>query len=236
MFFVWYVCKMFKSLIAQIFPQRCLTCGSGHQVHLGLCEHCRSLIKALPEPICRICGKSIGSPGICLECQSSTPDFDRILSAGIFDGLLKDIIHKFKYSNATVYKKPLAGMIYKVIVTSGISADMITYVPLHWTRLISRGYNQAALIAGELSGYMGIDVRYEVIKKVRWTASQVGLKRSDRIRNLRSAFRSSGVRGKSVMVVDDVITTTQTARDVSKSLKKAGASRVIFVSAGRIVR
>jgi ComF family protein len=203
---------------------------------MGLCEHCRSLIDALPEPTCRICGKPIGSPGICLECQSSTPPFDRILSAGIFDGLLKDIIHKFKYNNATVYKKPLAGIMYKALVSSEISADMITFVPLHWTRLISRGYNQAALIAGELSGYMGIDVRYDVIKKMHRTTSQVGLKKSDRLRNLRDAFRSSGVRGKSVMVVDDVITTTQTAREVSKSLKKAGASRVIFVSAGRISR
>jgi len=113
---------------------------------------------------------------------------------------------------------------------------MITFVPMHWTRMISRGYNQAALIARELSGYMGIYMRYDVIHKKRRTLSQVGLKRSDRMGNLRDVFLSAGVDGKTVLVVDDVITTTRTAREVARSLKKAGASYVLFVSVGRMIR
>jgi len=164
------------------------------------------------------------------------PSFDRMVSAGVFEGLLKDIIHRFKYNNATVFKKPLAGLLFDLISEKNIYADLITFVPLHWTRMMSRGYNQAALIAHELSGYMGIDMRYNVLQKVRRTLSQVGLKRSERINNLRGVFISDKVKGKDVMVVDDVITTGRTAQEVSASLKRAGASKVIVASVGRIIR
>lgn len=159
-----------------------------------------------------------------------------MLSAGVFEGLLKDMIHKFKYNGATVYKKPLAGFVYEMLLPTGIRPDMVTFVPLHWTRMISRGYNQSALIARELSGYMGVDIRYDVIRKTHRTRSQVGMRRKERMSNLHGAFISSGVNGKSVMVVDDVITTARTAHEVSGSLKRAGASSVFFVSVGRIVR
>jgi len=158
-----------------------------------------------------------------------------MVSAGVFDGLLKDIIHSFKYNNATVFKKPLAGLVFDLLIRKDIHADMITFVPLHWTRMMSRGYNQAALIGRELSGYMGIDMRYNAIRKVRRTPSQVGLKRSERRGNLRGAFVSDKVKGKDVLVVDDVITTAQTAQEVSASLKRAGAAQVIFTSIGRII-
>ncbi|MBN2298572.1 MAG: ComF family protein [Deltaproteobacteria bacterium] len=190
----------------------------------------------MPEPICDICGKPIGVPGECIQCRMKRPSFDRMISVGVFDGLLKDIIHSFKYNNATVFKKPLAGLMFDLLSQKGIHADMITFVPLHWTRMISRGYNQAALIAHELSGYMGIDMRYNVIRKVRKTLNQVGLKRSERMNNLRGVFVSGKVKGKDVMVVDDVITTGSTAQEVSASLKRAGASNVIFASVGRIIR
>jgi len=80
-----------------------------------------------------------------------------------------------------------------------------------------------------------VSVRYGVLRKTRNTPSQVGLERKDRERNLKSAFSARGVEGKSVMVVDDVITTGHTAQEVSKALKRAGASRVIFVSIARTV-
>jgi len=205
-------------------------------VQLGVCGLCRSQIRRVPEPVCDICGKPIGSSGICIECQFRRPPFDKMLSAGVFDGLLKDMIHQFKYHKATLFKKPLAGLVFDMLARTEICPDMITFVPLHWTRMVSRGYNQSALIARELSGYMGIDVRYDIILKKRRTLSQVGLKRSDRMGNLRDVFRSTGVSGKTVLVVDDVITTTRTAREVSRSLKRAGASYVIFVSVGRMIR
>ena len=227
---------MFTAFLSRIFPGRCLICGSSVHVQLGICKACRSQIRNVPGPVCDICGTAIGAPGTCIQCQYKSPPFDKILSAGVFDGLLKDIIHKFKYNGATIYKKPLAGLVYDALVHAGICPDLITFVPLHWTRMISRGYNQAALIARELSGYMGVDMRYDVIHKTKKTRSQAGLKRTDRMGNLRNVFISQGVNGKSVMVVDDVITTARTAYEVSMSLKSAGASHVTFVSVGSVIR
>jgi ComF family protein len=149
--------------------------------------------------------------------------------------MIQDIIHRFKYRRATVYKKFLAGLVAERITADGAPFDFVTAVPLHWSRLIERGYNQSMLIARELSGYLGSDVRYGVLRKVRKTPSQVGLPRTDRQRNLRDAFSARGVEGKSVVVVDDVITTGKTAQEVSKALKNAGAAYVIFASVGRTV-
>ncbi|HOO38869.1 MAG TPA: ComF family protein [Deltaproteobacteria bacterium] len=227
---------MLARLGAHIFPGRCLVCGAAGHVKLGVCGSCRGQIRHVPGPVCDICGKPIGSPGTCIECVRKRPPFDKVLSAGVFEGLLKDIIHQFKYHNATWFKKPLAGLVFDALAHTDVCPDMITFVPMHWTRMISRGYNQAALIARELSGYMGIYMRYDVIHKKRRTLSQVGLKRSDRMGNLRDVFLSAGVDGKTVLVVDDVITTTRTAREVARSLKKAGASYVLFVSVGRMIR
>ena len=186
-------------------------------------------------PVCEVCGETIGTPGVCLECSLNPPPYDHVLSVCRFEGLMREVILKFKYRKSTVFKKFLAELVFTMLSEREISPDILTFVPLHWSRMIRRGYNQSALIARELSGYIGVSVRYGVLRKTRNTPSQVGLERKDRERNLKSAFSARGVRGKSVMVVDDVITTGQTAREVSKALKRAGASQVIFVSIGRTV-
>jgi ComF family protein len=159
-----------------------------------------------------------------------------MVSAFIFEGPIKDIIHSFKYADATYYKKYLARVLFDMIKAQGLLCYVVTFVPLHWTRMISRGYNQAALIAGELAGLLGLPVSYGALRKTRGTLPQVGLRKQERKTNIRGAFLASGVQDKAVLVVDDVITTGQTAREVSKALKKTGASYVLFASVGRIVQ
>ena len=173
---------------------------------------------------------------MCLRCLTEPPPFDRMMSAFIFEGPIKDIIHSFKYADATYYKKYLAQVLFDMIKDEGRPCDVVTFVPLHWTRMISRGYNQAALIARELAGLLGLTVSYSALKKTRGTPPQVGLRKQERKMNIRGAFRASGVQDKAVLVVDDVVTTGQTAREVSKALKKTGASYVLFASVGRIVQ
>jgi ComF family protein len=173
---------------------------------------------------------------VCLRCLTAPPPFDRMMSACIFEGPIKDIIHSFKYADATYYKKYLAQVLFEMIEAEGRSCDMVTFVPLHWTRMVSRGYNQAALIARELAGLLGLPVSYSALKKTRGTPPQVGLRKQERTRNVRGAFLASGVQDKAVLVVDDVVTTGQTAREVSKALKKTGARYVLFASVGRIVQ
>ena len=225
---------MFSFLRETFLPARCLICSGRDSVLHGVCRQCRAQIRRFSAPLCDVCGQGIGTPGVCIQCLSKAPPFDKMISACVYEGMIQDIIHRFKYRRATVFKKFLAGLAAESVVAAGVSPpDLIVPVPLHWSRLMGRGYNQSMLIARELSGYMGCDVRYDVLRKVRKTPSQVGLPKADRHRNLKNAFTAKGVKGKSVMVVDDVITTGRTAWEISMALKRAGASKVVFASVCR---
>ena len=232
---MWYIPIMVFSLWTTLLPERCLVCSGRERVTRGICIRCRSLIRRPGEPLCEVCGRSVGTPGGCLQCLLNPPPFDKMVSACVYEGLIQDIIHKFKYRRATVYSKFLAGLVADGLACDRESPDLVTAVPLHWSRLVQRGYNQSMLIARELSGYIGGVVRYDVLHKTRKTPSQVGLPKAARERNLERAFTATGVKGRSVVVVDDVITTGRTAREVSRALRHAGAARVVFASVGRTV-
>lgn len=227
---------MVRRLFSQIFPPRCLVCGDhADECALGVCPRCSSQIRPLPAPTCTVCGVPSGTEGICLGCQADPPSYDRLMSAALFEGPLKDMIHAFKYADATYFKAYLTRILYDLVKDELSRCDLVTFVPLHWSRVMTRGYNQAALVAQGLSRLSGIPVGYGALKKTKVTPTQVGLSRPQRGRNLSGAFHARGVSGRAVLVVDDVVTTGHTAREVSRALKRAGADRVVFASAGRIV-
>lgn len=232
---LYYKNAMFPFIRRSLLPARCLICAGGAAVFDGVCGQCRESIHPVPAPVCGICGTPVGTPGICLGCTLAPPAYDLCVSACRYDGPIREVLHRFKYRHDTVYKKFLAGLLFPVIKERGIQADMVVPVPLHWTRLVVRGYNQSALLAHELSRYMKTDVRYKILSKARKTPNQVGLSKRDRGRNLRHVFRARRVAGATIMVVDDVITTGSTAEEISRTLKDAGAAKVIFVSVGRAV-
>jgi len=226
---------MLKMIHKNIIPSQCLLCGSFEDVDCGLCSSCMSQIRPVPPPVCDICGKPLGDPGVCISCQAFRPKFDKMLAAACFEGLLKDMIHLFKYQRKSIFKKILAGILYEHLSKMDMDIDVISFVPLHWTRLIERGYNQSALIAKELSRHMGVKIRYNVLKKTKRGIPQVGLGQKARSKNVEGTFRASDVKGKSVMIVDDVITTGATGKEVARALKDAGASYVIFAGVGRTI-
>jgi len=226
---------MLGSLGDHILPPRCLMCGSLGDVRLGVCSMCSSLIRRVPEPVCDICGIPIGTSGICLACTQEMPPYDRMRGVFCFEGLLKDMIHAFKYGRYTALKRFLGKSMVDGLSCGEKRLDFLTYVPMHWTKVMERGYNQAALLAKEVSRHTGLELKTGVLKKVRNTQAQAGLDKQGRGRNVRGAFAASGVEGKSIMVVDDVITTGETAREVARTLKKAGAAYVFFASLGRVV-
>ncbi len=218
-----------------IIPPSCLICGSGEEVRSGICAVCRGKIRSLPEPWCDICGKPLGRPGVCIECLSKRPEFDKMISYACFEGLMRDIIHAFKYRKQTIFKRFLGELVSEGLAGADVDVDLVTSVPLHWTRLFSRGFNQSTLIAKEVSHSLGIDLNCSILKKTRRTRIQVGLREKERKANLRGAFAASGVKGKSVIVIDDVITTGTTANEVARALKGAGAAYVIFAGVARTV-
>jgi len=227
--------NMLNALIDTLLPPRCLTCGSSDRVVLGVCAPCAARLKRITGPVCDICGVELGEAGICLSCLRKRPPYDILRGVYRFEGLLVDMIHAFKYGRATTLKRFLGWTMADAVGQWDIQADMITFVPMHWTRVVERGYNQAALLAKEVGRHRGLPLAGDVLRKTRMTAAQAGLARRGRQKNVAGIFTATGIEDKSVMIVDDVITTASTAYEIALACKKAGAARVSFVGLGRVL-
>jgi len=177
--------------------------------------------------------------GRCVNCRDAAPEFDRALSFGEYEGGLRGLIHLLKYERIAPVAAPLGGMLARSIaeLLSG-TAPLIVPVPLHKSRRHARGFNQSELIAR--AAVRSLPQRLEVLEgaliRQRDTISQVGLSREERIQNVRDAFRvaqPSRVKGRDILLVDDVMTTGTTLSECARLLKEAGAERVWAATVAR---
>jgi ComF family protein len=181
--------------------------------------------------------------GRCRGCHDFEPDFDRAVSFGEYAGAVRGLIHLLKYDNVMpavpVLGKLLAEAIQQLDLT-GDSAPVLVPVPLHKTKRSERGFNQSDLIVRSAAKYLPQPLEIvSVLKRQRPTHSQVGLTREERIANLRDAFRvvePERVKGKTVIVVDDVMTTGTTVSECARVLKKAGAGPVWAATVARTLK
>jgi len=182
---------------------------------------------------CKRCGAvTLFDPaGICQECRSIGPAFDDLFAFGIYAGVLKEVIHKMKFGKI----KRLARMLGRELGRLDLpEADSIVPVPLSRNGLKRREFNQSAVIAGELSRCKRIPLNIFALIKRRETKPQSSMSREKRIENVRGAFMSGDeLKGKRVILVDDVVTTGATVNECAKVLKKAGVKSVIVVTAAR---
>ncbi len=162
--------------------------------------------------------------------------FDQALSVGYFEGPLREAIHRFKYSPCRSLGKPLAAWAAKHI--RPVAVDCIMPVPLHVSRLRQRGFNQALVLASELSTGFALPLVYDNLARVRPTRPQVELSGEERVKNVTGAFalrRPGEVRDRDVLLVDDVHTTGATMNECAAVLKDAGAARVTALTIARAV-
>jgi len=167
---------------------------------------------------------------VCGNCLESEPDFDSARSFGLYDGVLRKAINCLKYYGMRRLADPLARMVLGMNLPR---ADFILPVPLHASRLRQREFNQSALVARHLARGLNSGLIINSLIKVRDTVPQVGLRYKERIKNVRNAFMVDNalpVYGKSILLVDDVVTTGSTVRECATVLKKAGAGRVDVIS------
>ncbi len=225
-----------KTLIDQtvnyLLPHRCRLCLRCYPSALcsGCCEdlpwlahHCRQC--ALPlagsgEP---------GSASLCGECLGQPPAFERCIAAFTYSPPIDRLVHRFKHHASLADGKLLSqqlGYQLKVAYSQESTPDVITAVPLHWRRQLGRGFNQAAYIALQLSKQLQIPIATG-LKRHLATDKQQHLPRRQRLQNLRRSFScNDNFKGQHVALVDDVMTTGTTARELSSILIAAGASRV----------
>lgn len=222
---------MLGSLLDLILPPVCSLCDGGI-IEGAVCVPCGVKLseQEITSPACAVCGiPFLYSPSTghtCGECLTQAKPFVKAQSPFIYEGGVADAIHRFKYGGKDILGKPL-GRLLAAKITLVEKIDLIIPVPLHKNRLRERGFNQALLLAREISKAFKAKVDYMNLKRVRETAQQINLKHEERKKNVAGAFElkdAPAVKGKTALLVDDVYTTGATLIECSKVLKKAGAT------------
>lgn len=224
------LCGYLQGAADLLYPPRCVICGTFGSNYI--CPSCLQYIECIPRPYCLRCGHPIHGKH-CLNCWGRVQSFTAARALGIHEGVLRQAIHAFKYNGARMLADPLARLLHKYLTTRcdipWRCADWIVPVPIHPARFRLRGYNQSELLACCLSHITGMPVLSNAISRVRYTRPQVELSGPQRRENVKAAFRVTrleAVRGKKLLVVDDVATTTSTLHECSLALSHSGASRI----------
>jgi len=225
-----------------IFPPQCLTCEALVPAHGTLCLTCWQGVKFIDEPMCYCCGQpfeyTIGERALCGECIKELPPFARARSVFVYDEHSRALVTKLKFSDqlylATVFGPWLAKIGAEMI---GMS-NLIVPVPLHYWRFVGRRYNQAALLAEALSKKTHLPVLPDALIRKKHTPPQTGLSRRQREDNVKGAFainprHKDTVKGKHILLIDDVLTTGATLSACARSLIKAGAMQVNVLTLAR---
>lgn len=207
-------------LLAQIAPHECLSCSTEGKL---LCSDCRLLLKSVP-PACYRCRKLSDTSKTCASCRSHS-DLFAVHAATIYEGLAKELVWQLKFQGAQAAAEEMADMLSHFVPNH--PDFVIIPAPTATSRARQRGYDQAEVMAQALARKTG--VQYLPALRRSGQHHQVGSKRSERIRQLQSAYRvvrPADVVGKHVLLVDDVLTTGATLEAAAKVLKAAGAKRV----------
>lgn len=198
------------------------------------------LAELLSPRLCPGCDEPVGAHrAMCSECSGDlepASDAEEALAAFSYGGVLRGAVHKLKYNKRPDVGPALGALLAEALVERIDGCDVVIPVPLHPLRLATRGYNQAALLAAPLARALGAPLSVRVLARRRFLAAQARLDREARDANVRDAFMPlprANIRGKHVVVVDDVVTTGSTFAACRAALLLAGASRVTCVALAR---
>lgn len=258
-----YVCRTFlrlkkkgESLPSRRFPDAGLIEGLNPSHIFGtlmrpyLCASCIDDFRAAQSPFCPQCGKLFvgrqGEDHMCGECLKQPKKFRQARFAGVYEGSLLSMIHRYKYHGRVELARPLGALLHHVYMShwGKVTVDWIVPVPLHARKLRKRGFNQAHLLLKAWDGYFShqnggaTDIGDDILQRVRWTAPQTGLGRRERQHNIKGAFRLIGpgrVQNRSILLVDDVYTTGATVTECTRVLIDGGAKRVDVVALARAI-
>lgn len=223
---------MMSTLLESIFPKYCVVCG-----HFGgyLCQDCQSAVSIVSSSCCVICGIPFATevlPHPCPDCCTQSPHYDLHRSVFVFNEIMKKLIHDFKYKHEFWLKNFFA--FYALPLKKFfVDVDAVMPVPLHVKQLKRRGYNQSLYLAKFWARVLDKPVDGFSLSRVKETASQTGLHKSERKKNLAQAFSvgdDSLVSGKKILLADDVHTTGATLSEAARVLRASGATSVVATS------
>jgi competence protein ComFC len=238
-----FIVKLLIGLKNIIYPPTCLICKQGlakTRPDELVCVKCREGIKKNAPPFCRRCGRNLGkinsAVNICPACLKNQAHFDRAFAPCVYEGAIKDLIHEFKYNNRDYLAGILSALMVDFIREYDIpisSLDLIIPIPLHPARLREREFNQAELLARKIASAYSKPVSSDNLVRRRHTRTQTDLQSSERLTNVKDSFAlrfPELVKGKNILLVDDVMTTGATSSEASRALKNAGACTVFVLT------
>jgi ComF family protein len=250
--FVAPVVNVVSSVFSVFFPSDCRLCGVPlvNISRLPVCQECLDSLEPIRAPQCVQCGERLlpaqllMGDGRCQGCHEFQPEFERAVSFGEYAGALRGLIHLLKYDRvlpaAPVLGRLLANAICQLQHHSDGASPLLVPVALHAGKRSERGFNQAELIARSAVKHLPQHLEVAaVLKRRRATHSQVGLTREERVANMRDAFGVTAperVKSRTVIVVDDVMTTGTTVSECARVLKQAGAERVWAATVARTLK
>lgn len=235
--------RLINGLIDIVYPKKCLACKNKIGEHSRtidnlICNACWEEIEKNMPPFCYSCGRRLDkaslAKNICPACIKRKLHFDRAFSPCIYTGIIKDLIHEFKYNNKDYLGASLSKLMIDFIKEYNLPMqyiDLVVPIPLHKTRLRQREFNQAEVLSKYISGEFNKDLSKEVLRRSRPTKTQTELEPQNRLLNVKDSFavtRQDRIRDKNILLVDDVLTTGATSSEAARTLKKAGAN-IVFV-------
>lgn len=234
---------MLGSIINLLYPAICHSCGKKTiEWNKNLCSECIKKIEQRLPPFCIKCGKQlVGEPDMidsCSDCKKDTLYFDRAWSVCHYDGIIKELVHNFKYKKTIGLAKEFSDIILNFMGKYNIAkdAELVASIPMHPKRLFEREINQSDILAKNIAKRLRLAYTQGLLKKTKYTPLQSKLKRNERIKNLWGSFRiknGSLVKNKNILLIDDIFTTGSTVNECAKILKKAGARYIEVVTLAR---
>jgi competence protein ComFC len=227
-----------ETLLELLYPlgMTCTICGQVNEDSrfAQLCARCFDRMVIIRKPICLRCGRPLRLEGYdhCPECSGLGSFFISYLrTVGLYRGYLREVILAFKYRGRPELAEPLGELLAARFISESVlsSVDALIPIPLHAERYLLRGYNQAELLAKRVGCSCRLPVLTQVLQRNRVTQVQNRLTRHERLTNVKGAFHvglPGAIRGKSLLLIDDILTTGFTVNECARTLLAAGAKMV----------
>lgn len=234
-------------IVDLIFPPRCPLCGAGLAAQDGLCAACWGQLALPGDPCCVACQRpfpdGISGESLCAPCLAQLPRHDGIAAGTLYNDASRRLVLAFKYGHRIALAPLLARLMLARLPQTGLPANadwLVVPVPLHRWRLWQRGYNQAALLAREIARNRGLALAVDGLVRTRATPRLGGLGAKARKRALTGSIAlnpswASRIKGRNVVLVDDVLTSGATSDACVSALKRAGAVKVVVCCFARVL-
>ncbi len=231
------------ALLDLVLPPRCPGCRRIVATDRSFCLDCWNALVFITAPLCACCGAPFdhdrGPGALCGPCLAEPPRFTAARAALVYDGPAREVLLGFKHADRQHLAQVMAPHVVRAAGGLLHPGVLLVPVPLHWTRLWRRGFNQAALLAQAVARRVGAQVAVDALIRVKPTVISKGLGRKARADNVRGAFRvrrRDQIKGRDIVLVDDVLTTGATADACARHLKRAGARSITVLTWARVIR